>query len=204
MKRSIALMLVVVLITLTAGGCFGPKEDPILAQQTAIAGAVTAQVVAMTTNAFLYPSSTPTPEPTPTQTFTPEPTFTPLPSNTPMPTATVPLLEAKLLSMGTFPVNRNKFEPNENFSITIMFQNVGTIPWYAGSKLVLTGHEGEHITVQQESIIDRQVNPGEKYEFMLWAYGSEDMSYQVFYFQIYNDAGVPIKNGHAAFGYQPI
>lgn len=203
MKKILSLVLVLALIPAVLAGCFTPTVDPILEQQTAIAGAVTAQVVAMTTQAFLYPSATATPQPTPTETPRPLPTNTPVPTVTFTPQPTVAQLEAKMTSMGTFPVNANRFQPNESFSITIMMQNVGTLPWNPGSRLQLIGHKGEHITVQQDSVIDRVVNPGERYEFMLWAFGSEDMSYQEMYFQLYSDYGVPIKGGYAAFGYQP-
>lgn len=203
MKKTVFLFFVLTLVTMAMGGCGAGGPDPALQQQTAIAGAVTAQVAAMTTQAFLNPSATPTPIPTATVTPTPMPTNTPLPTMTFTPQPTVATLSAKLTSIGTFPVNRTEFTPNENFSIAVTFLNTGTVPWYPGAKLVLVGHEGEHITVQQEAVLSHQVNPGEKIEFDLWAYGSEDMSYQRMYFQLYSDYGSAVKGGYAVFGYQP-
>ncbi len=161
----------------------------------------------MTTQAFLNPTSTETPMPTATFTAT----LTPLPSLTPTlestatftPSPTVPLLKAKVLYAAAFPENKSEFEPNEHFGIAIGFENIGSVPWGSGSKLLHVGYDGEYVTVQTEAAIDHVVNPGEKYEFSLWAFGSEDMSYQNNYFQLYNEFGVPIQGGYAVYGYQP-
>lgn len=202
MKKTIILMLITLLVTVSAGGCFAEKPDP-GAQETAIAIAVTAQVAAMTTQAYLNPSPTVTQTPTATQTNTPEPTATFLPTNTFTPEPTVAKLAAKLLSIGTFPERKTAFTPNERFSLAVSFENTGNVPWYPGTTLKLTGIDGAYVTVQTEAKTDRQVNPGERIEFALWAYGSEDMSFQRFYFQMYSDYGGVINGGSAVFGYQP-
>jgi hypothetical protein len=159
----------------------------------------------ITTQAFLNPTSTNTPVPTATSTFTPSPTNTPTlePTFTFTPSPTVPTLKAQLLYVSTFPENKQEFVPNETFGIAIGFQNTGSAAWGAGSKLLLVGYEGEYVTVQTEATLDHVVNPGEKVEFDLWGFCSEDMRYQSNYFQFYSEFGGAIDGGYAVFGYQP-
>lgn len=159
----------------------------------------------MTTQAYLYPTATNTPLPTNTK----QPTTTPSPSTTAtqVPTSTftpAPLLKAQLLYVVTYPENKTQFVPNEKFGVAIGFLNAGTVTWNAGTKLVLTGYDGEYVTVQTEAVLDKAVAPGEKVEFNLFAFGSEDMSYQSNYYQLYSDQGVPVEGGFAVFSYQPI
>lgn len=159
----------------------------------------------ITTQAFLNPTSTNTPEPTATSTSTPAPTDTPTlePTFTFTPSPTIPTLKAQLLYVATFPENKQEFVPNEKFGIAIGFKNIGTAAWGAGSKLILIGYEGEYVTVQTEATLDHAVAPGEKVEFSLWGFCSEDMHYQSNYFQLYSEFGAAIDGGYAVFGYQP-
>ncbi len=204
MKR---LILLCFLLLITSGFLSGCNFFPLGSENQAAAtqNAFSTVFAEMTTQAYLYPTATDTPMPTSTDL----PTITPSPSSTAtiLPTSTftpAPVLKAQLLYVVTYPENKTQFVPNEKFGVAIGFLNSGTVTWNAGSKLVLTGYDGDYVTVQTEATLEKAVLPGEKVEFNLFAFGSEDMSFQSNYFQLYSDQGVPIDGGFAVFSYQPI
>jgi len=203
--RRIFLFCTITLVTITMlSSCaifpLSPEK-----QEAATQNAFSTVFAAMTTQAYLYPTATNTPMPTNTDL----PTVTPSPSSTAsqIPTSTftpAPTLKAQLLYVVTYPENKTQFVPNEKFGVAIGFLNTGTVTWNAGSRLVLTGYDGDYVTVQTEAVLEKAVPPGEKVEFNLFAFGSEDMSFQSNYFQLYSDLGVPVEGGFAVFNYQPI
>ena len=175
-------------------------------QEEATLNAFSTVFAEMTTQAYLNPTSTETPQVTITSipTVLPSPSSTSLPAPTSTPSPTSPTLKAQLMYVTTYPEYKIEFTPNEKFGVAICFTNTGSVTWGAGSKLVLVGFDGDYVTVQTEAILERPVAPGEKIEFNLWAFGSEDMSYQSNYFQLFSEFGVPVEGGYAVFSYQPI
>lgn len=193
-------------VILAVSGCSFPtlsKE----AREQATQAAFSTVFAEITTQAFLNPTVTETPLPTSTSTETAIPTSSSTstlePTLTLPPSPTTPLLRAQLLYVVTFPENRTEFVPNEKFGVAIGFENTGSVSWSPGTKLILTGYDGEYVTVQTEATLEKLIAPGQKTEFSLWAFGSEDMSYQSNFYQLYSEFGVPVDGGYAVFGYQP-
>jgi len=207
MKTKFTLLLFTSLATIFLTSCslfpLSPEK-----QANATLNAFSTVFAEMTTQAFLYPEITETPQSTSTNisslTPTASETTTQVPTSTFTPSPTSPTLKAELLYVTTFPEYKTEFTPNEKFGVAIGFLNTGSVTWGAGSKLLLVGYDGEYVTVQTEAILETPVAPGKKVEFNIWAFGSEDMSYQSNYFQLYSEFGVPIDGGYAVFSYQPI
>lgn len=187
-------------------GCrAAPQATPVPTQDPAVyvAAAVSTIRAQMTADALRNPSPTPNPSATPLPSATPiPPTDTPAaPTSSPTAVATIaPAISAKFLSAGTFPKNKFDYVPNEKFGLAIRFLNTGSSGWQPGSRLVLTGFQGE-VTVQKEAELSQGIDPGKAAEFDLWAFGSETLGKHIWYFQLYSAQGLAIPGGSAVFSY---
>ena len=141
--------------------------------------------------------ATSTPYPTytavviPTETPTPGPTATPLPSGN----------QAKFLYANTYPENKREFRPNENFNIAFGFENVGEVTWDPSYALVFVG--GDQFTAVTAIPLGRYVEPGEKCEFNLGTFGSEDIRLHTTYWALITGPGEVVEGGSAYFSYTP-
>lgn len=198
------------IFSILLSGCASPTPSvaPTIDPATFVAQAVETLSAQITDEALrnpsptatLAPSATPVP-PTATATFAP-PTATVTPAVTSTPTATqAPALLAQFLYGATYPENKRVYVPNEEFGLALGFQNTGSVTWEQGYTLKIVDFEGE-ITVQQEAVMGKAVAPGEKYEFNLWAFGSETLGQHVWYFQMYTAAGGPVPGGMGVFRYE--
>jgi hypothetical protein len=159
----------------------------------------------ITLAAFNNPSATPTPLPT----YTPYPTYTPIPPTetpmgdtpTPEPTATQKIVGdyAQPLYTSTYPENRREYFANELFNVAWGFKNIGTTTWNTGYALIYTG--GDKLTNVDRIPLDRVVAPGEKAEFNLGAFGSEDIRTHTTYWALISDKGVLVPGGAVYFSY---
>lgn len=214
MKNSILhtgkIVLAALLVSLLLAGCDGfapaqPTAAPTIDQQKLLEFAVQTLSVQMTAEALANPSATPTPEPTATATLTP--TETPIPATPTLatpPTATAtqpPALSAQALYAVDFPHYKNRFVPNEKFGVALGFLNNGSIAWDPGTKVKVIRCTGD-CEVQLEAQVDHRIGPGEKYEFSLWAFGSETLGEHTWTFQLYAANGVPIPGGAISYYYE--
>ncbi len=190
-----------------------PTAVPTMDPATVVAAAVSTLSAQMTEQALLNPTATllltNTPIPPTATPMPPTPTLEPAAATQQaQPTAaptnqTVGGLSAKFNYATTYPGNKREYLPNEWFSLAMGFENNGTIAWEPGCRLVITGFEGE-VTVQQDAMIEKGVNPGEKAEFNLWAFGSETITTHTWYFQIVQPSGSVIPGGYGSFTYKSI
>jgi len=198
------LLLSILTFSLTSCGVLStPMPTP---DTTAVVDSARKTVVAEITLAALQnPSSTPTALPT----YTPYPTYTPIPPTetpigdtpTPEPTATQQIVGdyAQPLYTSTYPENRREYFANEIFNIAWGFRNIGTTTWNTGYALVYTG--GDKFTNVDTIPLDRIVAPGEKAEFNLGAFGSEDIRTHTTYWALINDKGKLVPGGAVYFSY---
>ncbi len=187
--------------------------------QTQIAGSIFAQLTAAVTptvppTATAIPSNTPRPSATPRPTETPTEEAAATDTSLAAPAATraqvpdSPTAEQQhtgdyALYQYTTPADGYQVQPNVKFNISWGFKNIGTTTWTAGTyKLVWVG--GEHFTDVSQIPLDHDVKPGEKAEFTLGAFGSEDMSKHTTRWQLVNGRGLPIPGGQVYFFYQPV
>lgn len=205
------LLIVMILSTLLAG-CTpaAPTPAPTIDTSNLIAAAVETISAQQTREALLNPTNTPQPTATqpPTATNTPNlPSATPTlavtltpvpPTNTP-----APAISALAQYQATYPVNKREYLPNEKFSLAIGFKNTGSVAWDSSYTLKIVSFVGE-VTVQQEAVLGKTVNPGEKGEFNMWAFGSETITQHTWYFQMYTSSGLPVPGGYSGFTYQSI
>lgn len=201
------------LIFLLLGGLFilsacsmppaAPTLAPTIDPATYVAAAVNTLSVRMTEDALRNPTATPVPTETPVP-FTPTsppPTATATPEATATETPTQqPAVSAEFLYASTFPDNKRERVPNEKFGVAFGFKNTGTVTWQPGYRLKIVNFQGED-TVEKEVELSRNVPPGEKIEFDLWAYGSETLGQHVWYFQLYTANGGPVPGGVASYSY---
>ena len=197
---SAAVLIPIISIMLSACSVFAPAEptpDPLVLQDNArqtVVAEITADAQANPTAVFTLPP-TYTPYPTytavviPTETPTPGPTATPKPSGN----------QAKFLYANTFPENRRVFYPNEIFNIGFGFENIGEVTWDPSYALVYVG--GDRFTSTTVIPLGRYVAPGEKADFSLGAFGSEDLRVHTTYWALVTGAGVPVEGGSAYFSY---
>ena len=192
---------------LLLASCSSPTPEPEPTQDPAVYFTQSAATVyaEFTQEALANPSATPPPTSTPLPSATPTLTKTPIPptpEDTSTSTATeAPAFSAKFLYASPFPEYRFKYVPNEKFNIAIGFENTGTATWEMGGTLILTGVVGE-IHVQTEAVLGKNVAPGEKVEFDLWAYSAELLGWHTYYFQLYDRSGVAIEGASAVFSYE--
>jgi len=218
MKSSAHLIvktLVFTMLILSLVGCSQATPQTIIATQdpaqvvNMVVGTLNAQ---QTDEALRNPTATNAPTSTPEPTQTPEPpatptlaeTATPEASATPEATATqpVPAISALPLYASTYPGNKREYTPNEGFGLALGFQNNGTVTWEPGYYVEVVAFEGE-VTVQNGST-SKSVEPGQKVEFDLPAFGSETIGKHVWYFQLYTSSGVPVPGGYISFSYTSV
>jgi len=197
-----AVLAITVSFILSACSAFVPAEptpDPAVLQENArgtVVAEMTAEAQANPTAVFTLPP-TYTPYPTytavviPTETPTPGPTATPLPSGN----------QAKFLYANTYPENKREFRPNETFNIAFGFQNVGEVTWDPSYALVFVG--GDQFTAVTAIPLGRYVEPGEKCEFNLGTFGSEDIRLHTTYWALITGPGEVVEGGSAYFSYTP-
>lgn len=202
------ILIVLMVTAIVMSGCASPTPTlaPTIDPATFVAQAVETLSAQMTDEALRNPSPTATLAPSATPvppTATPEPptaTFTP--AVTAPPTATqAPALSAQFLYGATYPENKRVYVPNEEFGLALGFQNTGSVTWEQGYTLKIVDFEGE-ITVQQEAVMGSAVAPGEKYEFNLWAFGSETLGQHIWYFQLFTSSGGAVPGGMGIFTYE--
>jgi hypothetical protein len=195
------------LVSLSGCGVFGPAPEPTMAPATVMAYAVQTISANMTQQAKDNPSPTPTLAPTATPV---PPTATPLPptatvqlkTSTPAVTATEFIAGpgAKFLYAATFPESKSEYTPNEKFGLAIGFKNIGTVAWGPGYILKMVSFTGEY-TAWPELALGHVVNPGEKAEFDLAGFGSEQLGKHSWVYQLYTENGTAVTGGRAYFTY---
>jgi hypothetical protein len=85
------------------------------------------------------------------------------------------------------------------FNIGFGFENVGEVTWDPSYALVYVG--GDRFTSTTSIPLGRYVAPGEKADFSLGAFGSEDLRVHTTYWALVTGAGVPVEGGSAWFSY---
>ena len=201
------ILYLILAVSLLLPGCSSPTPEPQPTQDPVVYFTQSAATVyaEFTQEALDHPSATPPPTSTPLPSATPTVTKTPIPptpEDTSTPTATdAPAFSGEFLYASPFPEYRFKYVPNEKFNIAIGFENTGTATWEMGGMLVLSGYVGE-IHVQTEAVLGKNVAPGEKVEFDLWAYAAELLGWHTYYFQLYDRSGVAIEGASAVFSYE--
>ena len=204
-NKAIAIPVFFVLIASLLSGCttLQATPAPTIDQSTIVAAAVETLSAQITLDALNHPSPTPLPTATPlpptatppppteTQAATAEPTSLPIQKAE---------LSARLVYVVTFPENKRNYVPNEKYGVALGFENTGTLTWQPGSTVRLMDYKGE-VTIQTELSVDKEVKPGERVEFDLWAFGSETLGEHVFTFQLYTREGIAIPGGIAVYTY---
>ena len=98
----------------------------------------------------------------------------------------------------------NAFTPNKWFNVDVVFENDGSLVWPPRIEMRHVGNVGEY-TGTETVTIDRSYDPilpGEKAGFTISAYGSENLGWTTFYFQLYDaDSGSVIEGGQGSFSY---
>lgn len=214
MKKSILnsgkIVLAALLIGILLTSCSGltpaqPTAAPTLDEQKLLQMAVQTLSAQMTADALANPTATPTPQPT--ATFTATPTITPIPATPtlatpPTSTATLPPpLSAQALYAVDYPKYTQKYVPNEEFSLAVGYLNNGSIAWEPGSRLKVIKCSAD-CEVQLEAELDHRVGPGEKYEFNLWAFGSETLGKHTWTFQLFAASGGAVPGSIISFYYE--
>jgi Ig-like domain from next to BRCA1 gene len=197
------LALAGLILTACSTATPAPTQDTSLLF-TEAAGTVIAKITAAVT-----PTSPPTATAVPSD--TPNPTDTPVPTDTPdvaltraaqvSPTPTQPQgYYAKYLY--TVPADNSEHTPNKPFNLAWGLQNVGTIGWAPGFKLVWVG--GEQFPGPTSILITKSVPPGGKYDFETGIFGSEKMGLHTTYWQLETDRGLAIPGGAVYFTYKAV
>jgi hypothetical protein len=197
---SATVLILTISLMLSACSAFAPAEPtPDLtilnenARQTVVAE-ITADAQANPTAVFTLPP-TYTPYPTYTVAVTPTETPTPGPTETPKPSGN----QAKFLYASTYPESKREYQSNEIFNIAFGFQNIGEVTWDPSYALIFVG--GDQFTGTTVIPLGRNVAPGEKCEFNMGAFGSEDLRVHTAYWSLVTGAGVPVPGGGASFTY---
>lgn len=98
----------------------------------------------------------------------------------------------------------NAFTPNKWFNVDVVFENDGSLVWPPRIEMRHVGNVGEYTGTESVSI-DRTYDPilpGERAGFTISAYGSENLGWTTFYFQLYDaDSGTVIEGGQGSFSY---
>ena len=101
-----------------------------------------------------------------------------------------------------------EYTPNVRFNLDVVFENDGSVIWPARMKMCHTGNVGEYTGHAECVEIDRTydpVKPGDRAAFTVSAYGSENLGWTTFYFQLYDAvSGTPIEGGQGSFTYHAI
>lgn len=98
----------------------------------------------------------------------------------------------------------NAFTPNTWFNVDVVFENDGSLVWPPRMEMRHVGNVGEYTGTESVSI-DRSYDPilpGQRASFTISAYGSENLGWTTFYFQLYDaDSGSVIEGGQGSFSY---
>lgn len=98
----------------------------------------------------------------------------------------------------------NAFTPNKWFNVDVVFENDGSLVWPPRIEMRHVGNVGEYTGTEVVSI-DTTYNPvlpGMRRSFTVSAYGSENLGWTTFYFQLYDaDSGSMIEGGQGSFSY---
>jgi hypothetical protein len=159
------------------------------------------------------------PLPTATPSLPPTPSFTPLPSATltmapsattvstqtalpPTPTITktksLPF-SAQVLRVWSYQ-NKKEYVSNEGFLLAVYLKNTGTESWGPGYQLRYTGQTNDgFITVQPVVDLTVIVPPGGKVEFDMWAFASETLGPDTWFFSLFDEKGKIIPGSQADF-----
>lgn len=101
-----------------------------------------------------------------------------------------------------------EYTPNVRFNLDVVFENDGSVIWPARIKMCHVGTIGEYTGHAPCVEIDRTydpVKPGDRAGFTVSAYGSENLGWTTFYFQLYDAvSGSPIEGGYGSFTYHAI
>lgn len=101
-----------------------------------------------------------------------------------------------------------EYTPNVRFNLDVVFENDGSVIWPARIKMCHVGTVGEYTGHAPCVEIDRTfdpVKPGDRAGFTVSAYGSENLGWTTFYFQLYDAvSGSPIEGGYGSFTYHAI
>ena len=101
-----------------------------------------------------------------------------------------------------------EYTPNVRFNLDVVFENDGSVIWPARIKMCHVGTVGEYTGHAACVEIDRTydpVKPGDRAGFTVSAYGSENLGWTTFYFQLYDAvSGSPIEGGYGSFTYHAI
>lgn len=101
-----------------------------------------------------------------------------------------------------------EYTPNVRFNLDVVFENDGSVIWPARIKMCHIGTVGEYTGHAPCVEIDRTydpVKPGDRAGFTVSAYGSENLGWTTFYFQLYDAvSGSPIEGGYGSFTYHAI
>lgn len=101
-----------------------------------------------------------------------------------------------------------EYTPNVRFNLDMVFENDGSVIWPARIKMCHVGTVGEYTGHAACVEIDRTydpVKPGDRAGFTVSAYGSENLGWTTFYFQLYDAvSGSPIEGGYGSFTYHAI
>ena len=101
-----------------------------------------------------------------------------------------------------------EYTPNTRFNLDVVFENDGSLVWPPRMEMRHVGNVGEYTGHAESVFIDRSdnpVKPGDRAAFTVSAYGSENLGWTTFYFQLYDaDSGNPIEGGQGSFTYNAI
>ena len=98
----------------------------------------------------------------------------------------------------------NAFTPNKWFNVDVVFENDGSLVWPPRIEMRHTGNVGEYTGTESVTIdrTDNPILPGQKAGFTISAYGSENLGWTTFFFQLYDaDSGSVIEGGQGSFTY---
>lgn len=101
-----------------------------------------------------------------------------------------------------------EYTPNTRFNVDVVFENDGSLIWPARIEMRHVGNVGEYTGHAESVYIDRTydpIKPGDRCAFTISAYGSENLGWTTFYFQLYDaESGNPIEGGQGSFTYNAI
>lgn len=102
----------------------------------------------------------------------------------------------------------SEYTPNVRFNVDVVFENDGSVIWPPRIEMRHVGNVGEYTGHAESMIIDRTydpIKPGDRCAITVSAYGSENLGWTTFYFQLYDaDSGSVIEGGYASFTYHAI
>ena len=101
-----------------------------------------------------------------------------------------------------------EYTPNTRFNVDVVFENDGSLVWPPRIEMRHVGNVGEYTGHAESVYADRTydpVMPGGRCSFTVSAYGSENLGWTTFYFQLYYaDSGSIIEGGQGSFTYHAI